>query len=160
VQWPLGIRPPQRVEFQQFGMSMEEAKEKFWEGSEIILKPGRVKLFPITARTIDPPISRCTCSRCKSPCRQSGSLHPVTTRSSEPALGLPMMGIPFARSNNLADVKANIDLYSDTFAQAGHAATPRSWSPGRAGTGAPLFRACHLIPQNQPAAGIEDPRAR
>ena len=35
-----------------------------------------------------------------------------------------MMGIPFARSNNLADVKAKHDLYTDAFAKAGHTGKP------------------------------------
>jgi alkanesulfonate monooxygenase SsuD/methylene tetrahydromethanopterin reductase-like flavin-dependent oxidoreductase (luciferase family) len=35
-------------------------------------------------------------------------------------MGLPMMGIPFARSNNLADVKTKNDLYLDSYRKAGH----------------------------------------
>ena len=39
-------------------------------------------------------------------------------------MGLPMMGIPFARSNNLADVKVKHDLYLDAYRKAGHKARP------------------------------------
>ena len=39
-------------------------------------------------------------------------------------MGLPMMGIPFARSNNLADVKAKNDFYIEAFNKSGHAGTP------------------------------------
>lgn len=39
-------------------------------------------------------------------------------------LGWPMMGIPFARSNTLADVKAKHDLYLGSFQEAGHQSTP------------------------------------
>jgi alkanesulfonate monooxygenase SsuD/methylene tetrahydromethanopterin reductase-like flavin-dependent oxidoreductase (luciferase family) len=35
-----------------------------------------------------------------------------------------MMGIPFARSNTLADVKAKNDLYLESYAKAGHKASP------------------------------------
>jgi hypothetical protein len=40
-------------------------------------------------------------------------------------LGLPMMGIPFARSNNIADVKAKNDLYLGAYRNAGHKASPQ-----------------------------------
>ena len=39
-------------------------------------------------------------------------------------MGLPMMGIPFARSNTLADVKAKNDLYLQAYREAGHSGTP------------------------------------
>jgi alkanesulfonate monooxygenase SsuD/methylene tetrahydromethanopterin reductase-like flavin-dependent oxidoreductase (luciferase family) len=39
-------------------------------------------------------------------------------------LGWPMMGIPFARSNNLLDVQAKNDLYKDNYIRSGHKAEP------------------------------------
>ena len=80
------------------------------------------------------------------------------------------MGIPFARSNNLADVKAKIDLYTDTFAQAGHAGTPEIVvamhfylleDEEAALEGArPCFERAISFHKTHPAAGIEDPPAR
>jgi hypothetical protein len=35
-----------------------------------------------------------------------------------------MMGIPFARSNSIADVKAKNDLYRDSYCSAGHVGEP------------------------------------
>jgi len=79
------------------------------------------------------------------------------------------MGIPFARSNNLADVKAKIDLYTDTFAQAGHAGTSEIMvamhfylhENEQVLEGArPCFERAISFHKTHPAAGIEDPPAR
>jgi alkanesulfonate monooxygenase SsuD/methylene tetrahydromethanopterin reductase-like flavin-dependent oxidoreductase (luciferase family) len=52
-----------------------------------------------------------------------------------------MMGIPFARSNNLADVKAKNALYTETFTKSGHAGTPE------------IMVAMHFyLHENEPAA--------
>jgi len=113
------------VEFQQFGMSTEEAKEKFWEGSEIILKAWQEKVFSYHGKYY----SFDNISLYMQPLQKPMPPTCLAASSDETLdkagqMGLPMMGIPFARSNNLADVKAKNDRYTEAFANAGHTGTP------------------------------------
>ena len=117
------------VEFQTFGMTMEEAKEKFWEGFDVVLKAwtqdkfshqGKHYRFDNVSLYMKP------LQKPAPPTWIAASSDETLIRAGE--LGLPMMGIPFARSSNLADVKAKNDsTEAPTFAPA----TPprrRSWS--------------------------------
>lgn len=113
------------MEFQQFGMSMEEAKEKFWEGSEIILKAWSEKQFSYHGKHYkfdDISLYMQPLQKPMPPIWLAASSDETLVKAGQ--LGLPMMGIPFARSDNLAGVKAKHDLYTDAFAKAGHAGTP------------------------------------
>jgi len=113
------------VEFQQFGMSMEEAKEKFWEGSEIILKAWQGETFSYHGKHYNfdnISLYMQPLQKPMPPTWLAASSDETLVKAGQ--MGLPMMGIPFARSNNLADVKAKHDLYTEAFAKAGHAGTP------------------------------------
>ena len=113
------------VEFEQFGMSMEEAKEKFWEGTEIIFKAWSQEKFShhgkhynfdnisLYMQPLQKPMP---------PTWLAASSDETLIKAGQ--MGLPMMGIPFARSQNLADVKAKNDLYTEAFAKAGHKHKP------------------------------------
>jgi alkanesulfonate monooxygenase SsuD/methylene tetrahydromethanopterin reductase-like flavin-dependent oxidoreductase (luciferase family) len=109
------------VEFQQFGMTMEEAKERFWEGTEVILKAwsqdpfshqGKYYRFENISLYMKP------LQKPMPPTWIAASSDDTLVRAGQ--LGWPMMGIPFARSNTLADVKAKNDLYLDSYRKAGH----------------------------------------
>jgi alkanesulfonate monooxygenase SsuD/methylene tetrahydromethanopterin reductase-like flavin-dependent oxidoreductase (luciferase family) len=112
------------VEFAQFGMTMEEAKEKFWEATEIIFKAWsqenfshhgkhyRFENMSLYMQPLQKPL----------PTWLAASSDDTLIKAGQ--MGLPMMGIPFARSNNLADVKAKNDLYLDAYRKAGHKAPP------------------------------------
>jgi alkanesulfonate monooxygenase SsuD/methylene tetrahydromethanopterin reductase-like flavin-dependent oxidoreductase (luciferase family) len=114
------------VEFQKFGMTMEEAKERFWEASEIILKAWSQDEFSHQGKYYQFENISLYMKPLQKPM-------PVTwlAASSDDTLvkagqlGLPIMGIPFARSNHLADVKAKNDLYLDSYDRAGHDAAPQ-----------------------------------
>jgi alkanesulfonate monooxygenase SsuD/methylene tetrahydromethanopterin reductase-like flavin-dependent oxidoreductase (luciferase family) len=113
------------VEFQQFGMTMEEAKERFWEGTEVILKAwsqdkfshqGKYYRFENISLYMKP------LQKPMPPLWLAASSDDTLVRAGR--RGWPMMGIPFARSNTLAEVKAKNDLYLDSYRQAGHHAAP------------------------------------
>jgi alkanesulfonate monooxygenase SsuD/methylene tetrahydromethanopterin reductase-like flavin-dependent oxidoreductase (luciferase family) len=113
------------VEFQQFGMSMEEAKEKFWEGSEIILKAWQGETFSYHGKYYNfdnISLYMQPLQKPMPPTWLAASSDETLVKAGQ--MGLPMMGIPFARSKNLADVKAKHDLYTEAFAKAGHAGAP------------------------------------
>ena len=99
------------VEFQQFGMGMEEAKEKFWEGTEIIFKAWQGETFSYHGKHYNFD----NISLYMQPLQKPMPSTWLAASSDETLIkagqmGLPMMGIPFARSHNLADVKAKNDL--------------------------------------------------
>jgi len=113
------------VEFEQFGITMDEAKEKFWEATDIIRKAWSQESFShhgkhyhyenisLYMKPLQKPMP---------PTWLAASSDETLSKAGE--LGLPMMGIPFARSNNLADVKTKNDLYLDAYRKAGHKAPP------------------------------------
>ena len=108
------------VEFQQFGMTMEEAKERFWEGAEIILKAWREDAFSHRGkyyRFDDVSLYMKPLQR-PMPVWIAASSDDTLIRAGQ--LGWPIMGIPFARSNTLADVKAKNELYLESYRNAGH----------------------------------------
>jgi alkanesulfonate monooxygenase SsuD/methylene tetrahydromethanopterin reductase-like flavin-dependent oxidoreductase (luciferase family) len=113
------------VEFQQFGMTMEEAKERFWEGTDVILKAWTQDQFSHQGKyyrfenisLFMKPVQKPT-----PPLWLAASSDDTLVRAGQ--LGWPMMGIPFARSNTLADVKAKNDLYLDSYRKADHQGAP------------------------------------
>jgi alkanesulfonate monooxygenase SsuD/methylene tetrahydromethanopterin reductase-like flavin-dependent oxidoreductase (luciferase family) len=114
------------VEFRTFGMTMDEAKERFWEATDVILKAWREDEFSHEgkyyrydkATLYVRPLQRPT-----PPIWLAASSDDTLIKAGQ--LGWPMMGIPFARSNNLAEVKVKNDLYLDSYAKAGHKGAPR-----------------------------------
>ena len=113
------------VEFQQFGMTMEEAKERFWEGTEIILKAWREERFSHQGkyyRFEDISLYMKPLQKPLPPIWLAASSDDTLVRAGQ--LGWPMMGIPFARSNTLVDVKTKNDLYLESYAKTGHKPPP------------------------------------
>jgi len=112
------------VEFQQFGMTAEEAREKFWESSEIILKAWQGESFSHQGKHYNFDNIALYMQPLQKPVPTWLAASSDDTLVKAGQLGLPMMGIPFARSNNLAEVKAKNDLYLDKHRQAGHESPP------------------------------------
>ena len=113
------------VEFQQFGMSMEEAKERFWEGTEIIFEAWKGRTFSYHGKHYQFDNISLYMQPLQKPMPRTwlaASSDATLVKAGQ--MGLPMMGIPFARSNNLADVKAKNDFYIEAFNKSGHAGTP------------------------------------
>ena len=113
------------VEFQKFGMTMEEAKERFWEAADVIMKAwtqdefshdGKYHRFENVSIYMKP------LQKPTPPIWIAASSDETLVKAGQ--LGWPMMGIPFARSNNLTDVKAKNDLYLDSYRKAGHPGMP------------------------------------
>jgi alkanesulfonate monooxygenase SsuD/methylene tetrahydromethanopterin reductase-like flavin-dependent oxidoreductase (luciferase family) len=113
------------VEFKTFGMTMEEAKERFWEATDVILKAweqeefshkGKYYQYDNATLYVKP------VQKPRPPIWLAASSDDTLVKAGE--LGWPMMGIPFARSNNLLDVKAKNDLYKDNYVRSGNKAEP------------------------------------
>jgi len=113
------------VEYQTFGLTMEEAKEKFWEGFDVVFKAwtqealshqgkhyhfDNVSLYMKPVQKPTPPIWI------------AASSDDTLTRAGE--LGLPIMGIPFARSKTVLDVKTKNDRFRESYFRSGHTADP------------------------------------
>jgi len=112
------------VEFEQFGMTMEEAKEKFWEAAEIIFKAWSQETFSHQGKHYQFENISLYMQPLQKPLPTWLAASSDDTLIKAGQMGLPIMGIPFARSNNLADVKAKNDLYLDSYHKAGHQAAP------------------------------------
>lgn len=112
------------VEFQQFGMTPEEAREKFWEGSEIIRKAWQGESFSHHGKHYNFDNISLYMQPLQNPVPTWLAASSDETLIKAGELGLPMMGIPFARSQNLADVKTKNDLYLGSFKNAGHNGKP------------------------------------
>ena len=112
------------VEFEQFGMTMEEAKEKFWESTEIIFKAWSQDKFSYHGKHYQFENISLYMQPLQKPLPTWLAASSDDTLIKAGRMGLPMMGIPFARSNNLADVKAKNDLYLGSYRKAGHKAAP------------------------------------
>ncbi len=114
------------VEFQTFGMTMDEARERFWEAADVILKAWREETFSHhgkyyryeNAGLYVKPAQKPT-----PPIWLAASSDDTLIKAGE--LGWPIMGIPFARSNDLADVQAKNNLYLEHYRRAGHRAAPK-----------------------------------
>jgi alkanesulfonate monooxygenase SsuD/methylene tetrahydromethanopterin reductase-like flavin-dependent oxidoreductase (luciferase family) len=113
------------VEFRTFGMTMDEAKERFWEVFEVILKAWtedefshRGKFFQIeNASLYMKPVQKPT-----PPVWVAASSDETLIKAGE--LGFPMMGIPFARSKTILEVKDKNDLFKSSYQRAGHKGKP------------------------------------
>jgi alkanesulfonate monooxygenase SsuD/methylene tetrahydromethanopterin reductase-like flavin-dependent oxidoreductase (luciferase family) len=113
------------VEFHTFGMTMEEAKERFWEATELVLKAWTQEQFSHHGKYYqfdDISLYMKPLQKPMPPTWLAASSDETLIKAGE--LGLPIMGIPFARSNNLADVQAKNDLFKTAYFKAGHVAAP------------------------------------
>ena len=114
------------VEFQTFGMTMEEAKERFWEAAEIITQAwtrdqfshrGKYYNFDNVSLYVKP------VQKPLPPVWLAASSEETLIKAGE--LGLPIMGIPFARSSSIDEVRAKNALYTQTYAENGHREKPK-----------------------------------
>jgi alkanesulfonate monooxygenase SsuD/methylene tetrahydromethanopterin reductase-like flavin-dependent oxidoreductase (luciferase family) len=113
------------LEYRTFGMSMEEARERYWEGFDVILKAWRqeefshkgkfyqVENFSLWMKPLQKPMP---------PTWVAASSDETLIKTGE--LGFGMMGIPFARSNNILEVKEKNDLFNESYYRAGHKEDP------------------------------------
>jgi alkanesulfonate monooxygenase SsuD/methylene tetrahydromethanopterin reductase-like flavin-dependent oxidoreductase (luciferase family) len=113
------------VEFKTFGITIEEAKERFWETTDIILKAWRQDVFSYQGKYYqfeNVSLHMKPLQKPMPPIWMAASSDDTLARAGE--LGLPIMGIPFARSNTIHDVKAKNDLFKESYVRAGHKGTP------------------------------------
>ena len=113
------------LEYQSFGMSMEEAREKYWEAFELILKAWtqeefshlgkhyRVENGSLYVKPLQKPLP---------PTWIAASSDETLLRAGE--LGFPIMGIPFARSASLLEVKQKNELFKEAYFRSGHKSEP------------------------------------
>jgi alkanesulfonate monooxygenase SsuD/methylene tetrahydromethanopterin reductase-like flavin-dependent oxidoreductase (luciferase family) len=113
------------LEYKTFGMSMEEARERYWEGFEVILKAWRqeefshkgkfyqIENFSLWMKPVQKPMP---------PTWIAASSDETLIRAGE--LGFSTMGIPFVRSGNILDVKEKNDLFRESYFRAGHKEDP------------------------------------
>jgi alkanesulfonate monooxygenase SsuD/methylene tetrahydromethanopterin reductase-like flavin-dependent oxidoreductase (luciferase family) len=112
-------------EYSVFGMSMEEARDRYWEAFELILKAWtqeefshagkhyRIENGSLYMKPLQKPLP---------PIWIAASSDETLMRAGE--LGFPIMGIPFVRSTSLTEVKQKNQLFSETYFRAGHKAEP------------------------------------
>jgi alkanesulfonate monooxygenase SsuD/methylene tetrahydromethanopterin reductase-like flavin-dependent oxidoreductase (luciferase family) len=106
-------------------MSMEEARERYWEACDVILKAWRqeefshqgkfyqIENFSLWMKPVQKPMP---------PTWVAASSDETLIKSGE--LGFATMGIPFVRSENLLGVKAKNDLFKESYFRAGHKEDP------------------------------------
>ena len=113
------------LEFKTFGITIEEAKERFWEATDIILKAWRQDAFSHQGKYYqfeNVSLYMKPLQKPMPPTWMAASSDDTLVKAGE--LGLPIMGIPFARSNTIHDVKAKNDLFKESYVRAGHKGTP------------------------------------
>jgi alkanesulfonate monooxygenase SsuD/methylene tetrahydromethanopterin reductase-like flavin-dependent oxidoreductase (luciferase family) len=113
------------VEYQMFGMSMEEARDRYWESFDVILKAWTQETFThhgkyyqieegsLYVKPVQKPMP---------PIWIAASSDETLVRAG--TLGFPIMSIPFARSSSLLEVKEKNDRFMDSYSGAGHKGTP------------------------------------
>ena len=113
------------VEHKMFGMSMEEAREKYWEAFEVILKAWTQVEFSHQGRhyqIVNGSLYMKPLQKPLPPTWIAASSDETLIRAGE--LGFPIMGIPFVRSTSLLEVKQKNDLFMDSYVRAGHKQEP------------------------------------
>jgi len=115
------------IEYKMFGFSIEQAHERYWETFDIICKAWTQDEFTHNGKFYQ---------------IENGSLHlkpvqkpmPPTwiaassddTLKKSGELGLPIMGIPFARSSSILEVKEKNDIFAEAYYNAGHKEAPET----------------------------------
>jgi alkanesulfonate monooxygenase SsuD/methylene tetrahydromethanopterin reductase-like flavin-dependent oxidoreductase (luciferase family) len=113
------------VEYKMFGMTMEEARDRYWESFDVILKAWNQETFThrgkyyqieegsLYVKPVQKPMP---------PTWIAASSDETLVRAGE--LGFPIMSIPFARSSSLVEVKEKNDRFMDSYVRAGHKLKP------------------------------------
>src|SRR5215510_8040600 len=113
------------VEYKTFGMTMEEARERYWESFELILKAWRQDEFSHSGKYYqieNGSIYMKPLQKPLPPTWIAASSDETLIRAGQ--MGFPVMGIPFVRSRNILDVKEKNDLFVQSYKRAGHKEQP------------------------------------
>jgi alkanesulfonate monooxygenase SsuD/methylene tetrahydromethanopterin reductase-like flavin-dependent oxidoreductase (luciferase family) len=113
------------IEYKTFGMSLEEAKDRYWETFDVILKAWTQDEFSHKGRLYqieNGSIHLKPVQKPMPPTWIAASSDETLTKAGE--LGLPIMSIPFARSGTILEVKEKNDLFSEAYSRAGHKQAP------------------------------------
>jgi alkanesulfonate monooxygenase SsuD/methylene tetrahydromethanopterin reductase-like flavin-dependent oxidoreductase (luciferase family) len=113
------------VEYKTFGMSMEEARERYWESFDVILKAWRQEEFSHKGKYYQIENGSLYMKPVQKPMPPTwiaASSDETLTKAGE--LGFSIMAIPFARSGNMLEVKEKIDLFTESYFRAGHRENP------------------------------------
>ena len=112
-------------EYKMFGMTMEEAREKYWETFDVILKAWTQEEFSHQGKHYqieDGSLYVKPVQKPMPPTWIAASSDETLIRAGE--LGFPIMGIPFVRSTSLSEVKQKNELFMDSSVRAGHKEKP------------------------------------
>jgi alkanesulfonate monooxygenase SsuD/methylene tetrahydromethanopterin reductase-like flavin-dependent oxidoreductase (luciferase family) len=113
------------IEYTNFGISIEEAKERYWEAFDVILKAWTQEKFSHEGRFYRFENSELNLKPLQKPIPPTwvaASSDDTLKRSGE--MGFPIMVIPFARSGTLLEVKQKNDLFLESYFKAGHTERP------------------------------------
>jgi alkanesulfonate monooxygenase SsuD/methylene tetrahydromethanopterin reductase-like flavin-dependent oxidoreductase (luciferase family) len=113
------------VEYKTFGMSMEEARERYWESFDLIVKAWTEEEFSHQGKYYqieDGSLYMKPVQKPMPPTWIAASSDETLIRAGE--LGFPIMGIPFVRSSSLPDVKQKNDLFKESYFRTGHKEVP------------------------------------
>jgi len=113
------------VEYKLFGMSMEEARERYWEGFDVILKAWTQDEFSHRGKYYqieDGSLFMKPLQRPLPPVWIAASSDETLARAGE--MGFSIMGIPFVRSANIDEVKQKNELFLQSYRRAGHKQAP------------------------------------
>ena len=112
-------------EYQTFGMSMEEARERYWESFEVILKAWTEEEFAYQGKHFKLDHGTVFVKPLQKPLPPiwiAASSDETLVKTGE--MGFSIMGIPFARSTSLVEVKEKNDLFEHAYLRAGHKEKP------------------------------------
>jgi len=113
------------VEYKLFGMSMEEARERYWEACDIILKAWTQQEFSHHGKFYqieNGSVHMKPLQKPMPPTWVAASSNETLIKAGE--LGFPTMGIPFVRSDTILGVKEKNDLFKESYFRAGHKEKP------------------------------------
>jgi alkanesulfonate monooxygenase SsuD/methylene tetrahydromethanopterin reductase-like flavin-dependent oxidoreductase (luciferase family) len=112
-------------EYQTFGMSMEEARERYWESFDVVLKAWTTNEFSHHGKHFKLDHGTLFVKPLQKP------LPPIWIAASSDdtlikagQMGFSIMGIPFARATSLLEVKEKNDLFAKSYWSAGHKEKP------------------------------------
>ena len=113
------------IEYNTFGISIEEAKERYWETFDVISKAWTQDKFSHKGKFYqieNGSLHLKPLQKPMPPTWVAASSDETLTKAGE--LGLSIMGIPFARSSTILEVKEKNDIFKESYLRAGHKEEP------------------------------------
>ena len=113
------------VEYKTFGMTMEEARERYWESFDLILKAWTRDEFSHNGKYFQIEKGSLYMKPLQKPLPPTwiaASSDETLIKAGE--MGFATMGIPFARSNSMGEVREKNDLFKNSYLRAGHKQAP------------------------------------